>query len=166
MNIGDFRPSLLKDRSPNVNLNLPRLIFIIWVTALLSMRPAWAIDNPDQPNRSAEFLNRALPFEERIAEESSAADLATASRAYDRFLDAELNQAYQQLLTHVNGEARRALIAAQRQWLHFRDAENSFIDRNWTQDNFGSSSRLSRADYRSTLVKQRVLNLLAYLQNY
>jgi uncharacterized protein YecT (DUF1311 family) len=166
MKIGDIRPSTGKSWSPRVKGALSGLFFITWLTLLLSITPARALDNPDGPNRSSEFLTRAKPFEERIAEESSAADLATASRAYDRFLDAELNQAYQQLLTHVNGEARRALIASQRQWLHFRVAENSFIDRNWTPDNFGSSSRLSRADYRSTLVKQRVLNLLAYLQNY
>ncbi len=55
---------------------------------------------------------------------------------------------------------------SQREWLQFRDAELRFVDRNWTPKNFGSSYVLSRAGYRYQLVKQRVLALLAYLQNY
>jgi hypothetical protein len=54
----------------------------------------------------------------------------------------------------------------QRQWLAFRAAETRFINGNFTPQNFGSSSALSRADYGATLVGQLVLTLLAYLQNY
>ena len=61
---------------------------------------------------------------------------------------------------------RVKLSPEQGRWLQFRDAESQFIGANWTPQNFGSSSLLSRADYRATLVKQRVLTLLAYLQNY
>jgi uncharacterized protein YecT (DUF1311 family) len=166
MNIGDLQPPPTKSSSPNMKWTLPSLVFLAWVMAFLSMAPVWAIDNPDGPNRVAEFLTRAEPFEQRLAEESSAAALASAAREYERFLDVELNQAYQQLLVHVGGKSRHALVASQRQWLLFRDAENSFINRNWTQEAFGSSSKLSRADYHAALVRQRIVILLAYLQNY
>ena len=127
---------------------------------------ARAIDNPDAPDRKAEFLARAQPYEERLAAQSGGPALASASAAYARFLDAELDRDYQQLLGQLGDEARHALARSQREWLRFLDAETRFIDRNWTQRNFGSSSVLSRADFRSALVKQRVLILLAYLQNY
>jgi uncharacterized protein YecT (DUF1311 family) len=143
-----------------------RLTYLARAVVFLPFVSAWAIDNPDQSNRSTDFLTRAMPFEQRLADESASAGLVAAAKAYDQFLDTELNQAYQKLLTHVDGDARRALITSQRQWLLFRDAENSFINRNWTQEAFGSSSKLSRADYHAALVKQRIMTLLAYLQNY
>jgi uncharacterized protein YecT (DUF1311 family) len=128
--------------------------------------PAHALDNPDAPDRNAEFLARAQPFEQRVADASSSTDGHAAAAAYAAFLDAELNRAYQALLAHLTGEARRALVSSQRQWLRYRDTETQFIDRNWVPQNFGSSSALSRAGYRGSLVKQRVLSLLAYLNNY
>ena len=66
----------------------------------------------------------------------------------------------------LRGDNRQALTFSQRQWGLFRDAESDFIGGNWSPKNFGSSSALSRADYRATLVRQRVVMLLAYLQNY
>jgi uncharacterized protein YecT (DUF1311 family) len=128
--------------------------------------PTWAIDNPDAPDWTAAFTTRAQPLEARWSAEAGGPGGAAAAQAYARFLDAELNQAYQALLQQLPGEARRALVQSQRQWLAFRAAETRFIHGNFTPQNFGSSSALSRADYGTSLVKQRVLTLLAYLQNY
>ena len=134
--------------------------------AVWAGHPAWAIDNPDAPDWTAEFNARAKPLEERWSAEAGSPGEAAAAQAYARFLDAELNQAYQALLRQLQGEPRRALLQSQRQWLAFRDAEHRFINGNFTPQAFGSSSSLSRADYRASLVRQRVLTLLAYLQNY
>lgn len=129
--------------------------------------PALAIDNPDAPDLTAAFQARAKPLEDRIGEAAGGGPaLAQANAAYAQFLDAELNQAYAQLQAQLKPADRRALTQAQRRWLRFRDAEDQFIDHNWTPQNFGSSSALSRAGYRAMVVRQRVLALLAYLQNY
>ena len=128
--------------------------------------PALSIDNPDAPDWTAAFQARAQPLEEQVSVTAGGPGQAAAGATYARFLDGELNQAYQALLKQLEGEARRALVQSQRQWLAFRDSEGRFIARNWTLQNFGSSSALSRADYQASLVKQRVLTLLAYLQNY
>lgn len=135
--------------------------------ALSGWTAAHAIDNPDAPDRSAAFLARAQPYEERLSQASRTSDIAAAAFAYAEFLDAELNTAYQDLLARVgDSSTRRALMQSQREWLQFRDAEFRFVDRNWTPQNFGSSYALSRAGYRHRLARQRVLTLLAYLQNY
>lgn len=133
---------------------------------LLVLAPAWAIDNPDAPDLLAVFHSRAQPFEARLSEAAGGPGQGQAARAYAAFLEAELNQAYQSLLPHLAKPARTALQQSQRQWLRFRDAEGLFIDGNWVVQDFGSSAALSRADYRASLVKQRVLSLLAYRQNY
>lgn len=129
-------------------------------------QPASAIDNPDAPDAVAEFERRAKPLEERWATEAGGPGQAAAAQAYARFLDDELNRAYQSLLALLPGEARRALIRSQRQWLSFRDAERGFIDRHFTPQAFGSSASLSRADFHHQLVRQRVLTLLAHLKNH
>jgi uncharacterized protein YecT (DUF1311 family) len=164
MNVGEI--DLYAAPDPLVAVGVLRRRMFVGAAALLVAGSAQAIDNPDAPDRKAEFLARAQPYEERLAAESGGPAWASASTAYATFLDGELNRSYQQLLGHLGDEARRALARSQREWLRFLDAETRFIDRNWTPRNFGSSSVLSRADYRSALVKQRVLTLLAYLQNY
>jgi len=136
------------------------------LAALAGSGGALAIDNPDAPDRSSAFLARAQPFEARLAGTTGGAAAAQAGAAYAAFLEIELNQAYQQLLPQLGTEARRVLVQSQRQWLLFRDAETRFITRNWTPQDFGSSSTLSRANYSTTLTRHRVLTLLEYLQNY
>ena len=143
-----------------------RLARQVCMVAMVCAGSAHAIDNPDAPNHQAAFLARAQPFEKRLAEVSGGPEFAPAASAYARFLDAELNQAYRQLREQLRGDNRQALTFSQRQWGLFRDAESDFIGGNWSPKNFGSSSALSRADYRATLVRQRVVMLLAYLQNY
>jgi uncharacterized protein YecT (DUF1311 family) len=139
---------------------------VLIAAALLAAGAARAIDNPDAPDRTAEFLAREHPYEERVSEQAGAAAQGSAAADYAKFLDAELNRAYEQLNQQLDDDARRGLLQSQRQWLKFRDAEYRFIGRNWTRQNFGSSSSLSRDAYRAALVKQRILTLLDYQRNY
>ena len=92
-------------------------------------------------------------------------EFSPAAVAHAKFLDAELNQAYRQLREQLRGDNRQGLTFSQRQWGQFHGAETEFIGGNWSPKNFGSSSAMSRADFRATLVRQRVLMLLAYRQN-
>ena len=127
---------------------------------------ARALDNPEAPDLVSQFLARAAPFEERLGAEPGGAAWQAAARAYTAFLDVELNRAYRQLLPKLDVRAQRSLTISQREWLRFFDAESRFLDRNWTPANFGSSSALSRTDYRTRMLKERVSALLSYRQNF
>jgi uncharacterized protein YecT (DUF1311 family) len=134
---------------------------------MLCWLPAAALDNPDAPDLVAEFLVRSAPYEERAAMQGGGGrDAALAYRACLSFLDAELNRAYRLLMSKLDSQQQYALINAQQQWLAFRDAVFQFIGANWTRDRFGSSATLSVGDYRCTLTKQRVIQLLLYAKNY
>jgi len=136
------------------------------VALWLAAAPCTAIDNPDAPDRVADFQARAQAYEARIvAAESTAATVAVLAE-YERFLDAELNQAYKELSGKLDEDARAQLRSSQKRWLAFRDEEFKFIDGNWTREKFGTSAKLSRGDYRCALLKERTLRLLEYLRNY
>ena len=130
------------------------------------LAPAWAIDNPDAPDRVAAFEQRARPYAQALAATDGGSAAVQTGQAYAQFLDAELNNAYRALLGHLEPPARAALVAAQRRWLHYRDAEQAFIDRQWTRARVGSSASLSAAGYRNALVRARVLQLLRYSAEY
>lgn len=125
-----------------------------------------ALENPDAPDLVAGFEQRMKPLAIRFSEESSSAGMAQAGAAYAKALDRELNQAYRQLLAQLDTASAEKLRASQRAWLAYAKAEAAFIDASWTQERFGSSSVLSKWDYRNTLTKERTRALLLYLQNY
>jgi uncharacterized protein YecT (DUF1311 family) len=128
---------------------------------------AAALDNPDAPDLVGQFQSRAQPYEARIDEASgSTQGTVQAYAAYGQFLDSELDKAYQSLRDRVAPTERPAIVAAQRKWLAWRDAEFRFIEANWTPARFGSSSALSRGAYRTGIVKARTVLLLQYLKNY
>lgn len=141
---------------------LPLLCLVLWACSFHSH----AIDNPDAPDFALQFEQRAQSHEDKIDRQTNNADIASATGEYAKFLDAELNQAYQQLQKKLNPQARQKLKISQRAWLKFNQAETDFIASNWTNDNFGSSSAISRAQYQSAMVKSRVTALLDYLKNY
>ncbi|SES65769.1 Protein of unknown function [Nitrosomonas marina] len=128
---------------------------------------ALALDNPDAPDYIAEFNSRAQTYERDIQQiAQTTQDYLTAYAAYEQFLDKELNQAYSQLMDQLSEEMQNALRASQRKWLGYRDAAFEFIALNWTTEHVGSASVISRGDYRTTIIRDRVMLLLHYLQNY
>lgn len=138
-----------------------------FVLLVLASGCALALDNPDAPDRVAAFEAREAPYREAIHVE---ADTTAAYRAaydrYERFLDGELNRAYQALRRELDDGARQQLRAAQRAWIDYRDAAFAFIEGNWRREDFGSSAVISRGGYRTRIIRDRVLTLLHYLQNY
>ena len=141
---------------------------LVFATLLWTAGTVRAIDNPDAPDFAGSFEARAQPYEERLSDVggSGSSTICAAARAYARFLDVEMDKAYEQLLGKLDAKSRRALVRSQRQWRRYLDAETRFINQNWTPRSFGSSSILSRADYSTRLAKQRVVLLLNYLRNY
>lgn len=126
-----------------------------------------AIDNPDAPDILTAFQARSEKFELDInSQAQNQAEIINAYAQYNDFLDQQLNQTYGALSKQLGESGKQALLRSQRLWIQFRDAEYGFIDNNWTLANFGSSSAISRSAYRTTLVKNRVTELLHYLKNY
>ena len=72
--------------------------------------------------------------------------------------DARLNAAYRKAMTGLNPRQKAKLLAAQRAWIAFRDAEcASFEDEDW-----GTLSRINAADCVLTLTVKRTIDLEGY----
>jgi len=126
-----------------------------------------AIDNPDAPDYVADFLERAKVYEDDIQQTPHTTQgYITVYARYEGFLGDELDNAYNQLIAKLGDEAKRALKNSQKQWLRYRDQEFEFIARNWTHANFGSAAVISRGDYRTNIINNRIVLLLRYLQNF
>lgn len=136
-----------------------------WLLAQASF--CFAIDNPDVPDLVADFESRSKKYELVVEKQAqNQEEILKAYVQYGDFLDQELNQAYTALSKQLNANSKQSLLRSQRLWIQFRDAEYNFIDNNWTLDNFGSSSAISRSAYQTAIIKNRVVELLHYLKNY
>ena len=147
--------------------NLLYYIGFIWIVTILVPLAAAALDNPDAPDYMGEFNDRSKPYIEAIDNpKNSSRDYLIAYDNYANFLDSELNSAFKLLKSKLANPQQEELKLAQRQWIKFRDSEFMLISNNWTKENFGSSSGISRGSYRCTIIKDRVIQLLNYLKNY
>jgi len=144
----------------------------IWLKCLvlfsmMLVNTANAIDNPDTRNYIGEFQSRELQHLEEIDNPNNTTlDFSEAYAEYQVFLDRELNIAYKLIKSKLSAERQAELKQSQQNWIKFRDAEFEFINNNWIRKNFGSSSGLSRGNYRTTIIKNRVSQLLFYAINY
>jgi uncharacterized protein YecT (DUF1311 family) len=139
---------------------------ILMSALLLQSAPALALDNPDAPDFVADFLARATPYEEEIDKDSGGAKAAADYASYEKFLDQELNKAYDDLTKKLNDTKKQELLKSQKNWIAYRDSEFQFIAHNWTEETSGSSYTLSTGDYRAEIVKNRTIILLNYLKSY
>jgi len=129
--------------------------------------PTFAIDNPDAPDYIGEFQARSKVHLDAINKpDNSNRAYLVAYDDYRIFLDKEMNKAYRLLLTKLPKDRQVELKKSQRNWIKYRDAEFALIKNNWTRDNFGSSSGISRGAYRCSVIKDRVIQLLHYVKNY
>jgi len=72
--------------------------------------------------------------------------------------DARLNVAYRKAMAGLNARQKAKLLAAQRAWIAFRDAEcASFEDEDW-----GTISRINGADCVLTMTVKRTIDLEGY----
>ncbi len=151
-----------------MKIRLTRALHNLALTSLLLYSfSTYAIDNPDAPDYVSDFLSRAQTYEREIQQTTHTTQrYLTVYAAYENFLDNELNTAYRQLIAHLTGDAQQALKNSQLKWLNYRDQEFEFISHNWTAEKFGSSMVISRGDYRAKIIKDRIMQLLFYLQNY
>lgn len=140
---------------------------VLVVSAIAVSANSYAIDNPDSPDYVALFHARASKYESAVSDTAgNNSDFSEAARRYDTFLDIELNTAYRELQGKLSDAQRVELQDSQKTWLRYRDDESKFIDANWSRQNFGSSSLISRHMYKASIVRNRVEQLLSYLKNY
>ena len=144
----------------------------VWMKGLLIsfslvINSAFAIDNPDAPDLIGGFETREQVFLKAINNpRNGQRDYLIAYDYYQKFLDNELNKAYDFIKSRLPTDRQQELNSSQRSWIEFRDAEFKLIKNTWTRQNFGSSAGISRGSYRSTIIKNRVLQLLHYARNY
>ena len=140
-------------------------VVFVWILSCCSL--CLAIDNPDGPNYVAEFQAKSKNFEMNIQKKArNDSEIVFAYKEYEKFLDEELNRTYAALMQRLKEPSKQNLLVSQRRWVQYRDAEFLFIASNWTVENFGSSASISRSGFRTTILRDRVVGLLYYLQNY
>ncbi|WP_247235466.1 lysozyme inhibitor LprI family protein [Telluribacter sp. SYSU D00476] len=81
-------------------------------------------------------------------------------QGYTRW-DAELNKQYKQLTTRLSADQKATLLAAQRQWIAYRDLEFKALASIYAGVE-GTMYRPMHASDRMELVKKRALDLKAY----
>lgn len=127
---------------------------------------ASAIDNPDAPDLIGEFEKREVVYVIAIDDpNNNSREYLVAYDNYLLFLDKELNNAFTSIKSKLPKARYSDLIAAQRFWLKYRDAEFELIKSTWTRDDFGTSAGISRGDYRTRIVKDRIIQLLHYAKS-
>ena len=70
--------------------------------------------------------------------------------------DAQLNKAYKRLQSAISSERKKQLLAAQRAWIKFRDANCGF----YFDPNGGSIARVNAADCMRTMTEKRAAELV------
>jgi uncharacterized protein YecT (DUF1311 family) len=128
---------------------------------------AHAIDNPEAPDLIGEFEKREVIYLTAIERpQNSNRDFLVAYDNYLIFLDEELNKAADKLNSKLPEARKSELMEAQKHWSKYRDAEFVFIKNTWTRKGFGSSAGISRGDYRTSIIKDRVIQLLHYTKSF
>ena len=136
---------------------------LLIISLILFTTNTWALDNPDKPNYVAEFEARIKPLENYVQSKArSNREYAEGYTALLEALDKELNIAYKNLIKKLPKENQKILRLSQKHWLNFRDAEIAFLSDQFTRENYGSSSVITRGTYISTLIKSRIKSLLWY----
>lgn len=152
-----------QNRPFNCIQHLVYAIGIIW----LSLAPVHALDNPDATDRLAAFEAREQPYRQTVQQpDNTTLDIIETYADYEAFLATELQQAYQDLYEQISPDARQAMQQAQCRWEQYRDAEMAMIQHTWTRATFGSSFALSRGEYRTNILRSRIVQLMHYANNY
>ena len=133
----------------------------------LVVTTSFALDNPDSPDLLGQVKEREKNFLSAIANPANGTrDTIRSYHKYKLFLDKELNKAYKTLQSNLSDKRQEELKKSQEHWIKFRNAEFELINNNWTRSSFGSSFVLSRGQYTSAIIRERLIQLLHYSKNY
>lgn len=135
----------------------------VLLIAALSSIACQAIDNPDAPNYLEQFRSEASSYEQSIYQDATTTSQAvTEYRHYIDFLEREVIAAQTAIENELSGPDKLKLADSMAAWKSYRDTERDFITGVWTQDNFGSSSTLSRLAFYAEILTSRIELLLKY----
>ena len=149
-----------------LKLRQSRLGIVVFIFTMLS-NPTLAIDNPDSSDLIAEFEASEKPFIAAIENpDNSTRGYAVSYTNYLEFLDRELNTVYKTLYAKLPTDKQTQLKASQISWLKYRDQEWSFVENTWTKSDFGSSSSISRGQYKASIVRDRTIQLMHYAKTF
>lgn len=138
---------------------------VLFLTSILFT--VHAIDNPDSKDLITDFKEREKVYLKAIENPANGTrDTIRAYHEYKIFLDKELNKTYSILKTKLPADRQKELKISQRNWIKFRDAEFKLINNNWNRSDFGTSFAISRGDYSSAIIKNRLMQLFHYASNY
>jgi uncharacterized protein YecT (DUF1311 family) len=99
-----------------------------------------------------------------IEKDDSTAGMCDCSgKAYEMW-DKELNKNYRDLMKALSANGKKALKAAQSQWIKYRDAEFKLIDETEGK-NDGTMWLIVTDGHRLQIIKKRALELKGYLEN-
>ena len=140
---------------------------VLLLIAGLILNTACAVDNPDAPDLISQFKVSEQSYLKAINNpKNGTRDTIRAYHEYKLFLDKELNTIYRSLKSKLSKERQQELKASQLNWIKFRDAEFKLINNNWDRTSFGSSFAVSRGEYSSTIIRNRLIQLFHYYSNY
>lgn len=127
---------------------------------------AWGLDNPDAPNYREEFEARIAPLELYVSEQAITTKEFIAGYArLERALDNELNDAYENLMDQLSDQDQETLRKSQWHWIKYKESEFLFIGNVWNQENYGTSYVISVGEFRTNLIKSRIMVLLSYMKS-
>jgi uncharacterized protein YecT (DUF1311 family) len=127
---------------------------------------AFAIDNPQRIDLYKNFQKKTNSLTLKISQETDDSKAIIMYSEYNKYLEKELNTIYSKLLKEVNIDNKKKLIESQKKWLLFRTSEIKFLESNWTLNNFGTSSRLSKPSHIAEITRNRIETLMAYYVEY
>lgn len=142
------------------------LLKVITLVFAICSNFANAIDNPDLPDLVAEFETREKPLLESAVNTNGYRASLVAYTDYLNFLDKELNTAYKNLQAKLPADKQQQLKQSQVAWLKYRDLEFALIENAWTKADFGSSSSITRGQFKANIVRDRAIQLMHYTRAY
>lgn len=126
-----------------------------------------AVDNPDAPDLIAAFETKEKVFIAAAENPKNGycENLETYTE-YLEFLDKELIAVYQSLQAKLPKDRQQQLKQSQLDWIKYCDLEFSFIENTWVKADFGSSSSKTRGQYKTSIVRDRVIQLMHYAKTF
>lgn len=146
----------------------PTLLFIKYIVIVFALFSSSvnAIDNPDAPDLVSEFEVREKPLIDSAENSAGYRPSLVAYTDYLEFLDKELNVIYKTLQAKLPIDKQQQLKQSQIAWLKYRDLEFALIESTWTKADFGTSSSITRGQFKAAIVRNRIIQLMHYTRTF
>ncbi|MDP2572635.1 hypothetical protein Q8W40_10620 [Vibrio penaeicida] len=127
---------------------------------------SWAIDNPDQVNKAAQLDSKSVVYIEKINNATGYRSTLLAYTEYHQFLSREIKSTYEDIALKLTETERDTFQTSHGAWESFLNSQFTFIEEVWSKDNFGTSSAIDRGQFKSKLLRDRLLELQYYQMTF